>query len=303
MNHDDDLDFYKQQIRDLQYFSQEEEIEYFKRYYNGEDVLETIFINYLPLVIKIAKDYYKYIEKNSLSVMDLIQHGNLGLLKAIENYNLSSEKRFTTYATFWIKQYILRAIQNETRVIRFPSYLLDSYKRYSSEYNRLSKLLKREPTIEELSNSLKFSIKMIKKIQIYDKMRLGESLDKLEFDKEDNHYLIGEKSESLEDEVINKLYEKEKKNVIYKLLNNVKLTDVQYKILVDRYGLAGHNRMTQKEIAEKYGVCKQYVSNVEKMALKKIRKSIYIDQLLLYREDPEYSKKTLEELIKKERKC
>ena len=293
MIYDENFAFYLDSIKNVKCFSKKEEVELFQKYNNGENVIEKIFEGNLFLVIKIAKDFEKYLINTNLTTMDLIQSGNLGLLKAIEEYNLFLNTSFSTYATFWIKQYIQREINNNGYMVRLPIYLLKEYKKYCIAYEKLLKDFKRKPSNEELSKESGISIKNIINIQKYSRMKTIDSLDELVYESDLD---IIEDVDNSDNEIELKVYQDETHDILLKVLNEVKLTDIQYKVINLIYGLDGNKPKTAKEIANELGCCYQYISNVLKNSLNKIRKSKEVYKLINYRDNPLFSLDCLENL-------
>ena len=128
MYHDDDLNFFEREISKSKPFTKEEEIEYFTRYKNGEDVLEELVKRNFKLVISIARKYLSYVKGSSFSFMDLIEYGNIGLLIAINRYDLNQKYKFSTYAEYWIRHEISIALQNSGYTLRIPINLYNKKK-------------------------------------------------------------------------------------------------------------------------------------------------------------------------------
>ncbi len=271
--------YLKKQKKDLnilsQYFSEipsdiltkETEIELFKRIKNGEiQARDEAIQKNLRLVISIAKKRLN----RGLDLTDLIQYGNIGLIKAIEKFDLKKECRFSTYATCWIKQAIDRALYYETRTIRIPNYMcahIDKLKQYLY-YNSN----KNYPTTKELAQILNRDEKTVNKI-----LKLLEnkniSLNNT-IDMKGNEL---EKIVSVESEDINKQILNEQ--LIDIIENKSNLNTKEKQVLYLRYGLADGEYKSKEEVCKILNISYQRVSNIELVALRKLKKNSYIKEL------------------------
>lgn len=271
--------YLKKQKKDLnilsQYFSEipsdiltkETEIELFKRIKNGEiQARDEAIQKNLRLVISIAKKRLN----RGLDLTDLIQYGNIGLIKAIEKFDLKKECRFSTYATWRIRQAIDRALYYETRTIRIPNYMcahIDKLKQYLY-YNSN----KNYPTTKELAQILNCDEKTVNKI-----LKLLEnkniSLNNT-IDMKGNEL---EKIVSVESEDINKQILNEQ--LIDIIENKSNLNTKEKQVLYLRYGLADGEYKSKEEVCKILNISYQRVSNIELVALRKLKKNSYIKEL------------------------
>lgn len=271
--------YLKKQKKDLnilsQYFSEipsdiltkETEIELFKRIKNGEiQARDEAIKKNLRLVISIAKKRLN----RGLDLTDLIQYGNIGLIKAIEKFDLKKECRFSTYATCWIRQAIDRALYYETRTIRIPNYMcahIDKLKQYLY-YNPN----KNYPTTKELAQILNCDEKTVNKI-----LKLLEnkniSLNNT-IDMKGNEL---EKIVSVESEDINKQILNEQ--LIDIIENKSNLNTKEKQVLYLRYGLADGEYKSIEEVRKILNISHQRVSNIELVALRKLKENSYIKEL------------------------
>mgnify|MGYP004544192765 FL=1 len=271
--------YLKKQKKDLnilsQYFSEipsdiltkETEIELFKRIKNGEiQARDEAIQKNLRLVISIAKKRLN----RGLDLTDLIQYGNIGLIKAIEKFDLKKECRFSTYATCWIRQTIDRALYYETRTIRIPNYMcahIDKLKQYLY-YNPN----KNYPTTKELAQILNCDEKTVNKI-----LKLLEnkniSLNNT-IDMKGNEL---EKIVSVESEDINKQILNEQ--LIDIIENKSNLNTKEKQVLYLRYGLADGEYKSIEEVRKILNISHQRVSNIELVALRKLKENSYIKEL------------------------
>lgn len=215
----------------------------------------------LRLVVSIAK---KYVGQGIL-FMDLVQEGSLGLIRAAERFDYSKGFKFSTYATWWIKQTIVRAIANNSRTIRIPVHMADKIRLLRKAILSLSCELGREPSVEELSKKLQMSKKKIETIT----QAMQKEPISLDTPIADN--LI------LEDYVPDDSYKapdaKTQKNFLSydvdKLLNA--LNEKERIILINRFGIGGENPKTLEELGKKLGFSKERIRQIEGAAIKKLR--------------------------------
>lgn len=271
--------YLKKQKKDLnilsQYFSEipsdiltkETEIELFKRIKNGEiQARDEAIQKNLRLVISIAKKRLN----RGLDLTDLIQYGNIGLIKAIEKFDLKKECRFSTYATWRIRQAIDRALYYETRTIRIPNYMcahIDKLKQYLY-YNSN----KNYPTTKELAQILNCDEKTVNKI-----LKLLENKNislNTTIDMKGNE--LG-KTVAVESEDINKQILNEQLIDIIENKSNLNIKEKQ--VLYLRYGLADGEYKSKEEVRKILNISYQRVSNIELVALRKLKKNSYIKEL------------------------
>lgn len=225
----------------------------------------------LRLVISIAKHYIGH----GVLFMDLVQEGALGLLKAAEKFDHRKNFKFSTYATWWIRQTISRAIANHSRTIRIPVHMIDKIKDYKKTYAELSFELNREPTDEELSNRLKISVKKlrgIKKAILSDPVSLEtpvtDDLSIVDFIEDTSYHspeTVTEKDCMSED--IEHLFSQ--------------LDNREKKILAHRFEINNSKYMTLEQLGSEMGFSKERIRQLESKALQKLRSK---DNVLQFRD-------------------
>ncbi len=259
----DPVRMYLKEIGRISLLSLEEELELSKRIDEGDEEAKAILAeSNLRLVVSIAK---RYVGRN-LSFLDLIQEGNIGLMKAVDKFDSSKGYKFSTYATWWIRQAITRAIADQAKTIRVPVHMVETINKLKRVQRQMTLELDREPTEEELSKELGMPEEKIREI-------IKISLDPLSLEtpigeEEDSHlgdFVKDESSLSPEEYAINEVL----KDEISELL--LTLTEREEQVIKLRFGLIDGTCRTLEEVGSIFGVTRERIRQIEAKALRKLR--------------------------------
>ena len=244
----------------------DEEIALAKRVRKGDRrAREQMIKANLRLVVKIARDYEGY----GLPLLDLINEGNIGLMKGVERFDPKKGAKLSTYAAWWIKQAIKRALANQTKTIRLPVHVVDKLFHLRKAEARLHDLLGRDPTDEELAEELDTTPARLRQWRVA--AIRPASLEAPLGDDESNRV-----ADVVKDENANTPYEElEEKTNTAMVRQMVETLDPRERsILRQRFGLDGDERKTLEEIGEQFGVTRERIRQIEEIALRKLRKKI-----------------------------
>ncbi len=260
---DDSVKMYLKDIGRVPLLSGEQEIELAKRMEEGdEQAKKTLSEANLRLVVSIAKRYVG----RGMQFLDLIQEGNLGLMKAVEKFDYTKGFKFSTYATWWIRQAITRAIADQARTIRIPVHMVETINKQARATRQLVQKLGRDPSPEELAEYLGYSEEKVREIQ-----KIAQDPVSLETP-------IGEEDDSrlgdfIEDTGAQDPSDVAEMNMLKEQLKQVlnTLTPREEKVLRLRYGLDDNHIRTLEEVGKEFDVTRERIRQIEAKALRKLR--------------------------------
>ncbi|MFH1354521.1 MAG: RNA polymerase sigma factor RpoD/SigA, partial [Candidatus Omnitrophota bacterium] len=261
------LKAYLNDIRHIPLLTAKEEVQLGNKVRRGSEAARKKMIrSNLRLVINIAKRYM-YL---GIPLLDLIEEGNLGLMKAVDKFNPRKGYRFSTYAAWWIKQGITRSISDQGKMIRVPVYMNDLISKCRKKKEQLSQKLKRIPSDEEIAKKLKLSREKMEEI-VFWMTTTTSSLEAPVGDEEDSQVsdLLEDRSAVSPDAGIEKLLDKERLDNLLELMS-----EREREVLDLRFGLAESKPHTLAELSKKMGVSRERVRQIEEAALKRLRKFV-----------------------------
>lgn len=259
----DPVRMYLKEIGQIKLLSMEEELELSDRILQGdEEAKRTLAEANLRLVVSIAK---RYVGRGML-FLDLIQEGNIGLMKAVDKFDVGKGFKFSTYATWWIRQAITRAIADQARTIRVPVHMVETINKLARIQRQLTLELNREPTEEELAEKMHTTVDKIR--DIYKISQEPVSLETPIGEEEDSHlgdFIKDERNVSPEEYATNEML----KDEISKVL--LTLTEREEKVIRLRFGLEDGKSRTLEEVGQLFDVTRERIRQIEAKALRKLR--------------------------------
>ena len=275
----------KQYLRSLGNYealkTKEEEVELAKRVADGDqDAVDELVQCNLKLVVSIAKHY----TNRGMDLLDLIQEGNLGLIKAIKKFDYEKGFKFSTYATWWIRQAITRALADQARTIRIPVHMVETINKISRSQRRLVQKLNRDPTQEEIAADLNIPNLTPDKIRDIQLIALDPvSLEKPVGEEEDSHVgdFIVDKENQLPNEYANQVLKTERINLVLDQF----LSDREARVIRLRYGLEDGRTHTLEEVGKEFNVTRERIRQIEGKAIKKLRQPSKLKYLKDFRYD------------------
>lgn len=264
---DDSVRMYLREIGKIPLLTQEEELELANRALEGDKkAKDKLAEANMRLVVSIAKRY----GGRGLDFLDLIQEGNTGLLRAVEKFDPGKGFKFSTYATWWIRQAITRAIADQARTIRIPVHMVETINKVLRTTRRLTQELNREPTNEEIAEAMGMEVDKIEYV-----MRIKQDIASLDAsvgrDGDDEESVLGDfvedaERDSPEDATANQIL----KEQIAEILTT--LSEREQKIIRLRFGIGGGRPHTLEEVGNEFSVTRERIRQIEAKALSKLRK-------------------------------
>ena len=263
INIDDPVRMYLREIGRIPLLTYEKELDLAKRILeNDEDAKQELAESNLRLVVSIAK---KYVGRGML-FLDLIQEGNMGLIKAVEKFDYTKGFKFSTYATWWIRQSITRAIADQARTIRIPVHMVETINKLIRTSRHLLQQLGREPTPEEISKELEMPVERVMEIQ-----KIAQDPVSLETpigEEDDSHlgdFIQDDDSPAPQDAAAYTLLKEQLEEVMSTL------TPREAKVLKLRFGLEDGKARTLEEVGKEFDVTRERIRQIEAKALRKLR--------------------------------
>jgi len=241
----------------------DEEVYYARRSQRGDEVArKRMIVSNLRLVVKISRRY----NNRGLSLLDLVEEGNLGLIRAVEKFDPEKGFRFSTYATWWIRQTIERAIMNQTRTIRLPIHIVKKLNVYLRTARELAHKLTHDPTPEDIAKELNVSAKEVSKI-----LKLNERISSVDtpLGNSSDKELLDVIPDSTDNTPENTLQTDDMKKRIVTWLED--LNPKQREVLARRFGLLGYEATTLENVGHEIGLTRERVRQIQVEALKALR--------------------------------
>lgn len=284
----DSLYLYNRDIEAYKLLTPEEEKELFIKLREGDsEAKEKLITSNLRLVLTVVK---KFRHKCNIPTLDLIQEGNIGLIKAVQNFDESKGYKFSTYATIAITTSIVDYVSTSEKVIKIPKNINSKIKKYKYFVSEFEEKKHRNPTIDEIAEAMNTDIEEVKKIISLDKtiLSLDKNYNDENVDLSENNWLVSPQNVE-EDAILSSLKEQ-----IWEVITHSNLSERELFVLKMRYGINEENVCYAfSYIADLLHISRQAVFQMENIALKKIRKNIEITYLIDYADKPENASKRL----------
>jgi RNA polymerase primary sigma factor len=261
------LQAYLREIGETALLTREQEVKLARRIRRGDKAAKDLMVRAnLRLVVKIANDYSHY----GLPILDLISEGNIGLMKAVDRFDPRKGAKFSTYAAWWIKQSIRRALANQSKTIRLPVHLVDKIQKMRRISHQLTDELGREPTDEELASELGMSATKVRSLRSAGIQPL--SLDATigtDNDEATLGEIIGDENTQ---SPVDQLMENDLQKTMFTTLHV--LDERELRIIALRFGLDGNKEHTLEEVGKRFKVTRERIRQLQNIALNKLKKNI-----------------------------
>jgi RNA polymerase primary sigma factor len=271
---DDSIRMYLNEIGRVELLSSEQEISLGRAIKAwSQEARKSLAAANLRLVVSIAKKYMG----RGLGLLDLIQEWNVGLFRAVDKFDAEKGFKFSTYATWWIRQWVTRAIADQARTIRVPVHMIETINKFTHTYRRLTQELTREPLMEELATELDMDIRKVRQI-----MRISQdilSLDAPVGSEEDTSlwdFIEDDKNPTPDNQTNMNLL----KDNLYEMLDF--LTPRERKIIIMRFGLNGGDVHTLEEVWKEFGVTRERIRQIEAKTLEKLKEHPNADKIRFF---------------------
>lgn len=263
------IKLYLDSLRNIPLLTQKEECELMKKIEKGDKQARQDMITHnLRLVVSVAKKY-----QTQMELLDLIQEGNIGLMKAIDKFDYTKEYKFSTYATWWIRQSISRAIADKKRTVRLPVHVVDKLSRIKRELAKYESKYGKAPSRKELAEITGYDQELLDTYYLLNTDTVSLDMPSKPSEMGAEMDPIGEIIEDkttagVEDSVINNMLNEEIIAILPKIL-----TPVEVEVIQKRFGFNGETRMTLEEIGQQRGVTRERIRQIEAKAIAKLKAS------------------------------
>ncbi|MCS6880894.1 MAG: RNA polymerase sigma factor RpoD [Oscillochloridaceae bacterium] len=255
-------DLARQRLEREEYESGTEKAALERAFARGQEARQHLIQANLRLVVSIAKKYTSY----GLTMMDLVQEGNIGLMRAVEKFDYKKGHKFSTYATWWIRQAITRAIADQSRTIRLPVHMGEAISQVKRTSHKLQQSMQREPTPEEIAEAMGISAGKVRRT-------LEASMHPLSLEMPVGQEGEGRMGDFIEDERISTPADAAAASMLREQIEEVlqKLPERERKIIQLRYGLKDGRYRTLEEVGVEFGITRERIRQIEAVALRKLR--------------------------------
>jgi RNA polymerase primary sigma factor len=263
---------YMHQIGRIPLLSFEQEQELGQRIAAGDiEARNKLVESNLRLVVSIAK---RYTGRSRMSFLDLVQEGTMGLIRAVDKFDYTMGYKFSTYATYWIRQAISKAVAEQSRTIRVPMHIIEALSKLNTVTRKLFQELEREPTAEEIAARMELTVEKVKELMTI--VKEPTSLDTTLTD--DDETTVGDlvADETVED-FNTSIFQEEVAKTIQEVL--LTLDPREQEVITMRYGLKGTKARTLEEIGNHFSLTKERIRQIEEKALRKLRNPIRSEKL------------------------